>query len=94
MSAIDRLYEVKVRYGQITRTLHYWAANHGHAANRAKKHGSIQSVRKVNYDILERPIEELKLNQEDRGVYLGKGVYDKEIDIDTLLGLGSNKRKL
>lgn len=85
------MFEVRVKVGQLFKTYHYEANDGKQAASKAKRHGRIISVRKVDIQALLGRIENIKLDEEPERYYLGGGVYEDELNLDQVLGLSSTK---
>ena len=75
--------------------------NHNQADARAqklarKKNGRVLSIRKVSgkKDITEWPsgVEFMKLKPQPKGLYLGGGMYEEDVDLDKILGLRRDKK--
>jgi len=93
MSIISKTFEVKVKVGQLFKTYHYEASTNKQAASKAKRHGRIISVRKVDIQALLGRIENLKLEEEPERYYLGGGVYEDDLNIDEVLGLSKKTKR-
>jgi len=91
MSIISRTFEVKVKVGQLFKTYHYEANTNRQAAGKAKRHGRIISIRKVDIQALLGKIENIKLDEEPERYYLGGGIYEDELNIDQIIGLKGSK---
>lgn len=97
MSAINRVFEAKVRVGRTIRAYLYFAKDgvktHEQAAHKAQKHGKIISVEKVDTQALLGRIEKLKLDEEPERYYLGGGVFEDELKLDEALGLSKKTKR-
>lgn len=54
---------------------------------------TVHYVRKQGNDEYFTNIENIKLNQEPLGDYLGNGTYEKDINLTEMLGLSKKKKK-
>lgn len=92
MSVATRVFEASVRVGrQIKSFLYYYedgVKTHKQAAQKARKHGKVISVRKVDTPALLSRIESLNLDDE----YLGGGVFESDLKLDEVLGLRKKER--
>ena len=96
MSIANRVFEAKVKVGRAIKSYLYFSSDgirtHKQAANKAKKHGKIISVEKVDTQALLGRIENLKLD-DINNQYIGEGVYENDLKIDELLGLSKKTKK-
>lgn len=99
---MERDFEVRLLIGGITRMFHFRdIRNQDQAQMRArklakKKNGKVISIRKVNIDDWPSGVELMRLERQPRGLYLGAGTYENDIDLDKILGLkkdSKNKKK-
>lgn len=100
---MERDFEVRLIIGGIAKMFHFRdLRNQDQAVQRAqklakKKNGKVLSVRKVNVDEWPSGIELMRLERQPRGLYLGAGTYENDIDLDKILGLKkeskNNKKK-
>ncbi len=94
MSIGRKAIEVKVRIGKIVKAYLYFhdegVKTHRQAAHKAKKHGKVISVEKVDTYALLGRIEKLNLDEGLERQYLGGGVYEDELDLDGVLGLSGS----
>jgi hypothetical protein len=95
---MERDFEVRLLIGGITKMFHFRdLRNQDQAQQRAKKlakkkNGKVISVRKVNVDDWPSGVELMKLEKQPRGLYLGAGTYESDIDLDKILGLRKNNK--
>lgn len=97
MRGLEITYEVVVetlRQSGHHNMFHILAKKPETAAQRAGKYGRVVSVRKVNPENVIRDIEQLKIKKpvKQKGLYLGSGIYEESLDLDTMLGLRRAKR--
>lgn len=88
----DRVFEARVMVNGIPQMFHYLAKNQEQAQVKARKKGRVQSVRKVDASEYTVGIETLRLEPASRGLYLGAGVYEGDINLDEILGLRKKKK--
>lgn len=95
MSVATRVFEAKVKVGKVIKSYLYYynegVRTHDQARKKAKKHGRVISVGKVDIPSLLSKIEDINLNEEPERHYLGGGIYEDELDIDKVLGLTKKK---
>ncbi len=82
MKGVILEFEGRVRNNGQVNMYHYDARNHAHAAEMAKKHGQILSVRKADYDKMRGDSGKLKLDQSSNSL------YGTAIGMDTIGMLG------
>lgn len=82
----DKLTRTNSPTGKIL-TLHFDVNNADLAKKRAAKRGRVISCQKVSVDEYTNNIEHLELNQQPLGLRLGVGVYERDIDLDSILGI-------
>ena len=87
MSTSDRAFEVRVLTNGIVKMLNFRVGNPDRAKKLAKKHGQVLGVKKVGLPSYIGSPNCYELEQEPLGLYLGSGVYEKDIDLDVILGL-------
>lgn len=97
-----RDFEVRLLIGGVAKMFHFRdLKNQDQAQMRArklakKKNGKVLSVRKVYIDEWPMGVELMRLERQPRGLYLGAGMYEADIDLDKILGLKKepkNKKK-
>tara|TARA_Y100000310_G_scaffold79271_2_gene75954 strand:+ start:4407 stop:4748 length:342 start_codon:yes stop_codon:yes gene_type:complete len=97
ITVIDKAFEVKVKIGKLIKAYLYYRSDgvksHRQAARKAKKHGKVISVEKVDAQALLGRIENLDLSEESERYYLGGGVFEDELDIDGVLGLSKKIKR-
>ena len=97
MSIASRAFEAKVRVGRVIKSYLYYASEgvrtHKQAVNRAKKHGKVISVEKVDAEALLGRIENINLSNEPERFYLGSGVFEDELNLDEVLGLSKKPKR-
>jgi len=86
------LLEVRTRENSKLATLHCPARSPGQAARKASKGRQVVGVRKLQLGKLFGDIEKLELGQ-GQGLDLGGGIYEGDIDIDSILGFSKNSRR-
>ncbi len=96
MSIGRKAFEVKVRIGKVIKKYLYYhdkgVKTHKQAAQKAKKHGRVISVEKVDNQALLGRIE--NLNLEEGGNYdLGGGVFEDDLNLDEVLGLRKKTKR-
>lgn len=94
MSIGRKALEVKVRVGKLIKAYLYYndegVKTHKQAAQKARKHGKVISVEKVDTQALLGRIENLDLSED---YYLGKGIYEDDLNIDEVLGLRKKTKR-
>jgi len=94
MSIGRKALEVKVRIGRLIKSYLYYydegVKTHKQAAQKAKKHGKVISVEKVDTQALLGRIENLDLSE---NYYLGGVVYENELNLDEVLGLSKKTKR-
>lgn len=97
MSVASRAFEAKVRIGGLIKSyLYYYSEGvrtHKQARQKARKHGKVISVEKVDTQALLGRIENLKLDDEPERFYLGGGVFEDELNLDEVLGLSKKTKR-
>lgn len=99
MSSLGRTFEARLLINGLQKMFHFNdLRNQRQAELRAqklasKKNGRVLSVKKVNVDEWPSGIEFMKLQRQPRGLYLGAGVYEGDIDLDRILGLRKDGKK-
>ncbi len=74
---------------------HFWASSPERAKEKGQKIGRVVGVSKVDALKGLTDIEQMKLKQmprQDKGLYIGGGLYDNTLNLDELLGLRRAKR--
>ncbi len=74
---------------------HFDAKDPDKARAKGEKKGRVVSVCKVDPSVVCRDVEKMKLKQqrrEDRGLYIGGGLYDNTLNLDEMLGLRRAQR--
>jgi hypothetical protein len=95
---MERDFEARLRISGITKMFHFRdLRNQDQADKRAqklarKKNGEVLSVRKVNVDEWPSGVELMRLERQPKGLYLGAGTYEGDIDLDKILGLRKNNK--
>jgi len=97
MLIIRKAFQAKVKIGKLIKDYLYYpdegVRTHAQARKKAKKHGRVISVEKVDTQALLGKIENLKLEQEPGKYYLGGDIYEDELNIDELLGLRKKTKR-
>jgi hypothetical protein len=95
---MERDFEIRLLICGVSRMFHFRdLRNQEQAEQRArklakKKNGKVLSIRKVNIDEWPSGVELMKLEKQPKGLYLGGGVYENDIDLDKMLGLRRNNK--
>lgn len=94
MSIGRKALEVKVKVGKLIKAYLYYddegVKTHKQAAQKAKKHGKVISVEKVDNQALLGRIENLDLSE---NYYLGGGIYEDDLNLDEVLGLRKKTKR-
>ncbi len=97
MSILNRVFEAKVRVGKVIKAYLYYTSDgvrtHKQAAQKAKKHGKVISVEKVDTHALLGRIENLDLTEDPMSQYLGGGVFEDDLNLDEVLGLRKKTKR-
>lgn len=97
MSIASRAFEAKVRIGGLIKSYLYYynegVRTHKQARQKARKHGKVISVEKVDTQALLGRIENLRLDDEPERFYLGGGVFEDELNLDEALGLSKKENR-
>jgi hypothetical protein len=95
---MERDYEAILRIKGITKMFHFRdLRNQSQAEQRAsklakKKNGEVLHIRKINVDDWPSGVELMRLERQPKGLYLGAGTYEGDIDLDKILGLRKNSK--
>lgn len=93
MSARVVKYQAKVDVGYIVKMFHYFSNDIKKVRKRAEKHGRVLGIRKVGIPDYIGSLNCYQIQQEPLGLYLGGGLYEKDINLDEILGLTKKKKK-
>ena len=86
-------FQAKVIVGNVVKMFHFFGKDIKKIRKRAEKKGRVIGSRKVGIPDYIGSLNCYQIQQEPLGLYLGGGLYEKDIDLDEILGLTSKKKK-